>query len=60
LGDRLLVCSDGLFNEVSTGEIAGAIGSEAPTSTVADSLVELAISRGARDNVSLIVAEVDA
>jgi PPM family protein phosphatase len=59
-GDRLLVCSDGLFNEISPEEIADAMASDKLTSIIADGLVELAITRRARDNVSVIVAEVAA
>lgn len=57
-GDRLLVCSDGLFNEVSEEEIASLIRSlETPEAVVAG-LLESALSKGGNDNVSAVVAEV--
>jgi PPM family protein phosphatase len=56
-GDRVLVCSDGLYNEVSSDEMATAMAQDDP-SAVADRLVEMATARGARDNVSVVVAEI--
>lgn len=58
-GDRVLVCTDGLFNEVSDQQIASVIDS-GDVQAVADALVELALSAGARDNVAVVVAEVSA
>ena len=57
-GDRVLVCTDGLVNEVSTAEIAGALGTPEDVKTVADTLVEMAIAHGGQDNVSVVVAQV--
>jgi len=57
-GDRLLVCTDGLFNEVSGAEIDAAMSAAKDLQVTADQLVELALSRGARDNVSVVVAEI--
>jgi protein phosphatase len=57
-GDRLLVCSDGLVNEVPTEDIASAMATTADIRATADGLVELALSRGGRDNVSVVVAEI--
>ena len=44
-GDRLVVCSDGLFNEVSSFEIAGVMAEGEDVAGVADRLVGQAISR---------------
>ena len=57
LGDRYLLCSDGLHGLVSSDEIADILGSREPTVCVTD-LVDLAISRGAPDNVTVVVAHV--
>jgi serine/threonine protein phosphatase PrpC len=57
-GDRLLVCSDGLFNEVHDDEITSVMTATADVQATADALVELALSRGAQDNVSVVVAAV--
>jgi PPM family protein phosphatase len=59
-GDRLLVCSDGLVNELSRAEIAGAMAAHEDVNALADNLVEMAIAHGGRDNVSVVVAEVAA
>jgi len=59
-GDRLLLCSDGLVNEVSDAEIAGAMASEEDPATLADHLVDAAVARGARDNASAVAAHVAA
>ncbi|HEX5267821.1 MAG TPA: serine/threonine protein phosphatase, partial [Acidimicrobiales bacterium] len=59
-GDRFLLCTDGLFTEVPPEEIASLMADGGAIQTVADALVELALSRGGRDNVSVVVAEVSA
>jgi protein phosphatase len=57
-GDRVLVCSDGLFNEVPDDQIASVMAHTNEIQSAADALVELALSVGARDNVAVVVAEV--
>ncbi len=57
-GDRLLVCSDGLFNEVPNEEIASIMAAPEDIQATADGLVELALSRGGHDNISVVVAEI--
>ena len=57
-GDRLLACSDGLFNEVPAEDIAAAMAARDDVRVTADRLVEQALSAGARDNVSVVVAEI--
>jgi serine/threonine protein phosphatase PrpC len=59
-GDRLLVCTDGLFNEVPNDEIASLMAATEDLNATADALVELALSRGGRDNVSVVVADISA
>jgi protein phosphatase len=56
-GDRYMLCTDGLSGVVSADEIATLLGSGEPTGTVTR-LVELAIERGAPDNVTVVVADV--
>jgi protein phosphatase len=56
-GERFLVCSDGLTNELEDDEIARLIG-EAPTlAAAAQALVDAAVAAGGRDNVTVIVVE---
>ncbi len=57
-GDRIVVCSDGLFNEVSGADMATALGNGDEVAEVVDRLIDQAVSRGGRDNVSVVVAEV--
>ena len=59
-GDRLLVGTDGLFNEVPDDEIASLMTATQDLQATADALVELAVSRGGHDNVSVVVAEISA
>jgi PPM family protein phosphatase len=59
-GDRIVVCSDGLFNELTGGDIAHAVAGDADLTAIVDSLIDEAIARGGRDNVSVVVAEVAA
>lgn len=58
LGDRLLLCTDGLFNELGDDEIATIMTTNQDLHATAQELVDLALSRGGRDNVSVVVAEI--
>jgi serine/threonine protein phosphatase PrpC len=55
-GDRFLLCSDGLTVHVAKDEIAAMLSSEDPQSAV-DGLLDLTLSRGASDNISIIVVD---
>lgn len=57
-GDRLLVCTDGLFNEVRDEEIASAMSKTEQIESIADALIGLALSAGGRDDIAVVVAEV--
>ena len=57
-GDRFVVCSDGLFNEVSDDEIATLMEAGAELDAIASGLVDLALSHGGRDNITAAVAEI--
>jgi protein phosphatase len=56
-GDRILLCSDGLFNELSAAEIANAFAGGGDGATIVDDLIDRAVARGGRDNVAIVVAE---
>jgi len=58
-GDRFVLCSDGLDKELADDEILAAAGS-ARGGDLADTLVELALSRGSRDNVTVVAVHVEA
>lgn len=53
-GDRFLLCSDGLSRMLSAAEVSRIVTAYA-ISEAAQTLVEEAVSRGARDNVTAIV-----
>ena len=54
-GDFLLLCSDGLSNIVPEEEITAVLSDSASAEAACRDLMELALSRGAPDNVSIIV-----
>ena len=54
-GDRLLLCTDGLWGLVGDGEIAAVASAETPERAVA-TLVELANQRGGVDNITVQIA----
>ena len=56
-GDRYLLCSDGLFNELDDERLAEVL-SEGSVQEVADRLVDEAVDNGGHDNVTVLVAEV--
>lgn len=56
-GDKFLLCSDGLHGVVRLEELSDLLGHGAPDEAV-ERLVDLALERGAPDNVTVVVAEV--
>jgi serine/threonine protein phosphatase PrpC len=58
LGDRLLLCTDGLWAEVAESEIVRILSSVSDRRDAVKALVKAAIDRGAPDNVAIIVADV--
>lgn len=57
-GDRILLCSDGLTNEVGVDEIAQVLGSIADPVEAAQALVDAANEHGGSDNITVVVVEV--
>ncbi len=55
-GDLFLLCSDGLNKEVSDDEITEVLENY-PFQEAIQQLIDLAIARGARDNITLILVE---
>jgi PPM family protein phosphatase len=55
-GDRLLLCSDGLTGTMKDEEIAAVLGQPGSAAGSCRRLVDLALERGAPDNVTVIVA----
>lgn len=55
-GDTLLLCTDGLYELVEDDELATLVAEHADPQRAADALVDLALERGAPDNVTAVVA----
>jgi protein phosphatase len=55
-GDRLLLCSDGLTDMASDDEISAVLAAHPLSDDACRALVDLALQRGGRDNVTVIVA----
>ena len=58
VGDRYLLCSDGLFNELSDDELRELLDDDVEPEAVATTLVERANAAGGRDNISVVVVDV--
>jgi PPM family protein phosphatase len=58
VGDRFLLCSDGLHGVVPDDKLLEFVGEKADAQACADGLVQLALESGSRDNVSSIVIDV--
>jgi protein phosphatase len=57
LGDRMLICSDGLTTEVSDARIKQILGSESDPQRAADILVDEAVQAGGRDNITVVIVD---
>jgi serine/threonine protein phosphatase PrpC len=57
-GGRVLLCSDGLTNELSEGEIADILAAVDDPDEAAADLVSAAVDHGGNDNVSAVVVDV--
>lgn len=57
--ERYVVCSDGLTNEVDEQTIARVLGEHAEPGPAASALLEEALSAGGRDNIAVIVVNLE-
>lgn len=57
--DWLLLCSDGLNDELEDREIAEVLRAHSLPDAAADALINAALAKGGRDNVSALVVEYD-
>jgi PPM family protein phosphatase len=57
-GDRYLLCSDGLFNEVPEPSISAVLHRLHDPAEAATELVRLAVEGGGRDNITVVVVDV--
>lgn len=58
-GERFLVCSDGLTNELSDEQLRDILQGHPDPRVAADELVRAAVAAGGRDNVSVVVVALD-
>jgi protein phosphatase len=54
-GDVVVLCSDGLSNQMSASEIAAAVGAHEDLDDLCRALIERALETGAPDNVTVVV-----
>ncbi|MCI2416706.1 protein phosphatase 2C domain-containing protein [Saccharopolyspora sp. K220] len=57
-GDRLLLCTDGLFKALSADDVKAVLAARAEPQESADELVKSAVERGSEDNVTAMVIDV--
>lgn len=58
-GDRLLLCSDGLYSMVEDDRIEHVMNARPDAQQAADALVEAAIAAGGHDNVTTVVVNIE-
>ena len=59
VGDRMLLCSDGLTEMVTHEEIAATLGDEAEPEAAARRLLAQALAAGGRDNITVLIVRFD-
>ena len=57
VNDVFLLCTDGLYNYVGEAELKNVLGKCVQAQKTTDELLRLALSRGGKDNISVIVAK---
>jgi protein phosphatase len=58
-GDRLLLCSDGLTEELSDPLIASPLKSIRACEGAANALIQAAKEKGGRDNITVVIVTID-
>ncbi|WP_164880791.1 Stp1/IreP family PP2C-type Ser/Thr phosphatase [Aestuariirhabdus litorea] len=58
-GDTLLLCSDGLSDELCDEEIQSLLEQPVPSQALVDDLVEAALARGGKDNITVVILRAD-
>ncbi|MDD2569327.1 MAG: SpoIIE family protein phosphatase, partial [Clostridia bacterium] len=56
-GDRLLLCTDGMSNAITTSQILTVLSSVQEPRQMVEQLVELAVFGGSADDISAIVVD---
>lgn len=58
IGDRFLLCSDGITDMLSDGEIADMLSRDIPVAKTVEILVDRALKKGGRDNITVVLCEI--
>jgi protein phosphatase len=58
-GDRYVICSDGLFGEIGEPEIYEVLSTVSDPQDAAEDLVSRACSAGGRDNVTVVIVDIE-
>ena len=58
IGDRFLLCSDGITDMLSDGEIADILSRDFPVAKTVEILVDRALKKGGRDNITVVLCEI--
>lgn len=58
IGDRFLLCSDGITEMLSDGEIADILSRDIPVAKTVEILVDRALKKGGRDNITVVLCEI--
>lgn len=58
VGDRILICTDGLHGEVGSSELTDIMSKEETMTDICEELVEIAKTKGGNDNITMVVVEV--
>lgn len=56
--DRILLCTDGLYNEVDEEDIKKVVSSEQDLTTLVDKLIKMACDNGGKDNITVNCVEI--
>ncbi|MCI1769042.1 MAG: hypothetical protein LKM40_02545 [Mageeibacillus sp.] len=54
-GDLIILCSDGLYSFVGTGDIAAAVKNKSSLEAICDKLIALAIRNKSNDNMTILI-----
>jgi protein phosphatase len=58
-GSHLILCTDGLWNEVTEQEIVDVVGTSASSQEAVNRLIDRANDRGGEDNITVLIAKIN-
>lgn len=58
IGNKYLLCSDGITDMLSNSEIADILVREAPLGEIVEILLERVLEKGGRDNITIVLCEI--